>query len=650
MAMSITVTPSKKYEDQHPKTSSASTDEAPTLTQDDIGEALKAAHTAVINSKTPEEKAYHEGNAEKLADAWVKAKPAETTFGGALGALTRGMAPLAAGTLAGAGAGMLMGGPPGALVGAATGAALTGAEELAGGAYNLARRPVNAAINYFRGKPAEQNFQLPEYPGISGITDPLLTKMGVEQPDTYTEKMIGALAGGVNAKSLANALSMSVKNIPAGALRSATHTMAQMPTRQGVSAALAQGTGTTIDELKNQGNLGIAQPVVDVAAPFVAGALPFVFRGGAPTRQAFAAMERGFKVPPAQTSESPSLLSRATETVGGREATRQQASVANEKVAAQKIRQDFGIADNAPITRDELSRARSQEGPIYETAKQLPANDLFKSIQGFSQKISDIIKPYAEAKKESPGFVSQNDDLDKLVQQAQDIATKVSSGGRYSSRAAVESSQTLRADANKNMLSEDPRTVRLGQAQRKVAMALEELVANRSPDVLFKQKWNDARIKIAKSYAVEDALIGDTGQIDAAVLGRSHSKGNVFTGGVGDVAATASAFPDAMRARPYQPPMARLSPSDALYVLPEVGEQAAAHMGVDTGTSYGATALALGAAAKAAPPLARALALSGLYQRGLKGSIAKKGDTLRALTAMGPTVIKRDSPDKDKNP
>jgi hypothetical protein len=361
-------------------------------------------------------------------------------------------------------------------------------------------------------------------------------------------------------------------------------------------------------------------------------------------------MERGFKVPPAQTSEKPSLLSRATETIGGREATRQQASVANEKIAAQKIRQDFGIADNAPITRDELSRARSQEGPIYETAKQLPANDTFKSIQGFSQKISDIIKPYAEAKKESPGFVSQNDDLDKLVQQAKDIATKVSGGGRYSSRAAVESSQTLRADANKNMLSEDPRTVRLGQAQRKVAMALEELVANRSPDASFKQSWNNARIKIAKSYAVEDALIGDTGQIDAAVLGRSHSKGNVFTGGVGKVASTASAFPDAMRARPYPPPMARFSPSDALYFLPGAGEQAAAHIGVDTGTNYGATALALGAAAKTAPPLARTLALSGLYQRGLKGSIAKKGDTLRALTAMGPTVIRRDSPDKDKNP
>jgi hypothetical protein len=648
--MSVTVSRSKDYEDQHPKTSFDSTESATVLTQDRIAEALKAAHTAVVNSKTPEEKAYHEGNAEKLADAWVKAKPAETTFGGAQGALIRGMAPIAAGTLAGAGAGMIMGGPPGALAGAAGGAALTGAEELAGGVYNLARRPVNAAINYFRGKPAEQNFQLPEYPGISGIIDPILTEMGVPKPDTYTEKMIGALAGGVNAKSIADALGATVKHIPTGAVRKTTQIMSQMPTRQGVSATLAQGTGVTVDELKKQGDLGMAQPIVDVAAPFAVGALPFVVRGGAPTRQAFAAMERGFKVPPAQTSDKPSLLSRATETIGGREATRQQASVANEKIAAQKIRQDFGIADNAPITRDELSRARSQEGPIYETAKQLPANDSFKSIQGFSQKISDIIKPYAEAKKESPGFVSQNNDLDNLVQQAQDIATKVGSGGRYSSRAAVESSQTLRADANKNMLSEDPRTVRLGQAQRKVAMALEELVANRSPDASFKQSWNNARIKIAKSYAVEDALIGDTGQIDAAVLGRSHSKGNVFTGGVGEVASTASAFPEAMRARPYQPPMARFSPSDALYVLPEAGEQAAAHMGVDTGTNYGATALALGAAAKAAPPLARALALSGLYQRGLKGSIAKKGDTLRALTAMGPTVIKRDSPDKDKNP
>jgi len=650
MVMSVTVSRSKDYEDQHPKTSFDSTESATVLTQDRIAEALKAAHTAVVNSKTPEEKAYHEGNAEKLADAWVKAKPAETTFGGAQGALIRGMAPIAAGTLAGAGAGMIMGGPPGALAGAAGGAALTGAEELAGGVYNLARRPVNAAINYFRGKPAEQNFQLPEYPGISGIIDPILTEMGVPKPDTYTEKMIGALAGGVNAKSIADALGATVKHIPTGAVRKTTQIMSQMPTRQGVSATLAQGTGVTVDELKKQGDLGMAQPIVDVAAPFAVGALPFVVRGGAPTRQAFAAMERGFKVPPAQTSDKPSLLSRATETIGGREATRQQASVANEKIAAQKIRQDFGIADNAPITRDELSRARSQEGPIYETAKQLPANDSFKSIQGFSQKISDIIKPYAEAKKESPGFVSQNNDLDNLVQQAQDIATKVGSGGRYSSRAAVESSQTLRADANKNMLSEDPRTVRLGQAQRKVAMALEELVANRSPDASFKQSWNNARIKIAKSYAVEDALIGDTGQIDAAVLGRSHSKGNVFTGGVGEVASTASAFPEAMRARPYQPPMARFSPSDALYVLPEAGEQAAAHMGVDTGTNYGATALALGAAAKAAPPLARALALSGLYQRGLKGSIAKKGDTLRALTAMGPTVIKRDSPDKDKNP
>ena len=139
-----------------------------------------------INAPTGEPIQFPDGTTDDVIKS-VMAKefpPKKVTTKGIIGAITRGMAPIAAGTALGAAAGAPFAGV-GAIPGAAAGALATTIEELGGAAYN--------AIG--------PRFGAPRYTTFGDVVNRGLDVAGVERPDTQIERIVemgaaGATGGG----------------------------------------------------------------------------------------------------------------------------------------------------------------------------------------------------------------------------------------------------------------------------------------------------------------------------------------------------------------------------------------------------------------------------------------------------------------------
>lgn len=650
MALSVTVSPPpiKRGDPRWRPSVEATGNEEPERkpTRDDIGTAFENALAAAEAEKDPVKRAVIEQDADDLAKAFQESEQPETTVGGMAGAVARGLAPYAAGATTGAIMGIPFG-PPGMVLGGSIGTAAVGAEQMLGGIYNLGAMGFNAASDRLTSKPKGQNVRLPSYSGLSGVTDAGLTAMGVPEPDTFTEKMASVVSGGISAKSLAKALTNIAKVTGPGKTKKFLNTMGSLSTRQGVGAGLATGTGVTLDELQKQGNsLGVLQTPVNIAAPFVAGALPFLTRGGAPSRAALDAMNRGFTIPPVETTTSPSLMARLLDTVGGRDKTRTLASVKNEPVITAKVREDFDLRPNTPLTTERMASIRRSEGRVYNEVSRVPANDSLQSLFDFNDDISRIRAPLRAARTEAPNLLP-SPAFETLIQEFELLADQMRRGKQLSSEAAVGLSRQYRENARANFSSQDPQLRELAKAEKAFAEALEKLLERRiagSNKPELAKKWSSAREKIAKSHAVESSLVAETGTIDALKLYNYAKTHNIkLTGKLKEIAEAAGAFRESLRPGQIKPSIASFGGADAGWTLPYIGEQAAVQFGEELATEgLGPIMLAIGAASKIAPPLARRTAVSPKYQLGTKKSIPKAGDLIRALTATGPTMIRRD--------
>ena len=657
MALSVTVSPPpiKRGDPRWRPSVEATGNEEPERkpTRDDIGTAFENALAAAEAEKDPAKRAVIEQDADDLAKAFQESEQPETTVGGMAGAVARGLAPYAVGATTGATIGGAMGIPfgpagmaTGALLGGSVGTAAVGAEQMLGGIYNLGAMGFNAASDRLTNKPQGENVRLPSYSGLSGATDPVLTAMGVPEPDTFTEKMASVVSGGLSAKGLAEALKNIAKVASPGKTRKLLNTMGSLSNRQGIGAGLATGTGVTLDELQKGGNsLGILQTPVNIAAPIVAGALPFLTRGGAPSRAALDAMNRGFIIPPVETTPKPSLMARILDSVGGRDKTRTLASVKNEPIIQAKVREDFGLRPDTLLTTEKMASIRRNEGRVYNEVSRVPDNDAPQSLFDFNSDIGAIRSPLRAARREAPKLLP-NQKFDDLITEFESLADQMRRGQMLSSEAAVGLSRQYRANARANFSSKDPQLMELAVAEKAFAEALEKLLerrilASNKPELA--NKWSSARERIAKSHAVEDSLVGESGVVDAVKLynyGKTH---NIkFTGKLKEIAEAAGVFGESLRPGQIKPGMTPFSGGEAAtYTLPYIVEQAALQLG-DIPEGLGATMLAIGAANKIAPPSARRLAVSPRYQLGTKKSVPKTGDLIRALTATGPTMIRRD--------
>ena len=244
----------------------------------------------------------------------------------------------------------------------------------------------------------------------------------------------------------------------------------------------------------------------------------------------------GYVVPPSQVSSS--LTGNAVEGLVARTTpTERVASVRNSHVTNRLVKRDLGLSTKQPVTDATFDNLRKDAGQAYDAVKKsgvpIKADEAFKSAL---EKIKS--SDYGQAASEY-GDVLGNEKVDNLV--------KGINKEEVSPTAAVEMVKELRRRATKNLKAwDDLEKQDLGQAQRKAAQALEDLIernlSSAGKSNLVKA-WKEARVSIAKTYDAEAAWDGQN--FSAKQLAKLEDKGSPLTGGMAQAAQFARHFPKA---------------------------------------------------------------------------------------------------------
>lgn len=322
-------------------------------------------------------------------------------------------------------------------------------------------------------------------------------------------------------------------------------------------------------------------------------------------------LDAGYVVTP--SSVKPSLLNTVKESTSGKIATAQVASSKNQVVTDKLVRQSLGLADDAPLSVEALSKYRADmHAAGYEPLRQI---GMVQAGPQFTNDLDQVVRQYT-GKGTIPAI--QKSEIADLV-----AAHK---SAQFDSGDAVDAIRILRDDANDAFRKGDSA---LGKAQKAIANAYEAALENSLPqgsDVL--KNYQTARQNIAKSFTVEDALKEGTGSVDARKLAAALQKGEPLSGELLTAARFASAFRKAT-----QPP--ELVAGAAVHNLKAGASAGGAALGAMAGGPVGAAAMALGP--WVAPPLLRAQMFSKGAQNALIPQAGGNGNALLQF-AQSPQV------------
>lgn len=267
-----------------------------------------------------------------------------------------------------------------------------------------------------------------------------------------------------------------------------------------------------------------------------------------------AARDAGYAIPP--TAANPTWINRTLESLAGKEATRQAASVSNQNVTNSLSRKALGMADDVGLTDDALYAFR-------EAAAQ----------------------PYREVSALGPQAA---DALEQLKQARHDATVYFKHYDRSADPASLKQANSLKAAAEA-----------LEQQLEQFATA-----AGR-PELI--PALREARKQVAKSYTIERALNDSTGNVDARALAAALRGGAPLSDELETVARFASAFPGANRTP-------EAIGGDGVSKLKFALSALMGTSGAATGGPLGAAA---GALPFVAPDVTRGLILSAPYQAGM---------------------------------
>lgn len=244
------------------------------------------------------------------------------------------------------------------------------------------------------------------------------------------------------------------------------------------------------------------------------------------------AQAAGYVVPPSTTN--PTVTNRLLESLGGKAATAQQVSLKNQVVTDDLVRSDLGLAKDAPLTVETFGKVRKAAGRVYE---KVANTGTIKTDATFAQELGDMLpKPSAI-----------NLPKETVDQEIGDLVESLWKN-EFSAREGIEAVKLLRKRASGNlsgMNATDPAKRRLGMAQRDAAGAIEDQIERHLQEVgdgALSQAFNDARVRIAKSYTAQAALNEGSGHINAAKFASDLHKGKPLSGGMATAARFARAF------------------------------------------------------------------------------------------------------------
>jgi hypothetical protein len=267
------------------------------------------------------------------------------------------------------------------------------------------------------------------------------------------------------------------------------------------------------------------------------------------------AKAEGYVVPPSASGQAgvSGFVSRRLESIGGKAAVGQEASVRNQRITNAIARRELGLTKTAPLSEQTLEAHRER-----------------------------LARPYREVAAMDQEAAAA---LEKLKKVRFDANNEFKFYDRSANPEALAKARELSTEA-----------VRLERY-------LEDIAKNAGkPEVVAELR--QARTQIAKTYDVERALNLGSGDVAAKDLGRAMDAGKPLSGGL----ATAGRFAQGFQSYAKEGatiPTPGVSKSEAL---------ASALLGVG---GYAATGSPYGAAAAALPLLsgpARSLVLSGPYQ------------------------------------
>jgi hypothetical protein len=240
------------------------------------------------------------------------------------------------------------------------------------------------------------------------------------------------------------------------------------------------------------------------------------------------AVDMGYKTTPSLSGGS--WLGKTVEGLTGKEKATQMAAVKNQPVTDSIIRKNFGLVDDAPLSRDTLRAVRAkavQSG--YDPVRALPA---VPTDDAFRETIGKLTSRADNAAKDFGALV------DSDVKPFADGLSKVEA---FSGDTAVDAISIFREKAS-DLYAGGNKT--LGAAYRKAADAIEDQVEralelqhrlqsvsrggsmNGPVDDAAKvlKDYRAARMKIAQTFDVEKALREGQGAVDARVLGKLFAK------------------------------------------------------------------------------------------------------------------------------
>jgi hypothetical protein len=254
-----------------------------------------------------------------------------------------------------------------------------------------------------------------------------------------------------------------------------------------------------------------------------------------------AAQGAGYVLPPNEIKRD--LTNAVTNAWSGQIKTKQAAAFKNQENTNRLAARALGLPEDQPLTADAIKSVRKQAGQAYENVR---GSGVVAADAQFGQEVAGLAAKYRTTVPSFPGLGKTN----MHGGQIDEIADLVGAlkANQFDASEAVDAIRILRENADKAYYAGDKT---LGKATKEAAEALESLVGRHlqssgNPQLLA--EFQQSRKLIAKTYDVERALLGETGNVSAAKLGAKATKTpGRFSGELKQIADSHNAFPGALQ-------------------------------------------------------------------------------------------------------
>jgi len=301
----------------------------------------------------------------------------------------------------------------------------------------------------------------------------------------------------------------------------------------------------------------------------------------------------GYVMPPSMTN--PTMVNKIIESIGGKAATQQDASIRNQQTTNSLVRRDLGAPATMGITEDALRNLSNQRAQPYRDVAALP---------GLPAQPTMFVSPTGAFPRAPQLPADAMRDLNQARIDMKDHWREYQRQGSVAARDAYQSASA--------------RAIRLEHDLEQAANA-----AGR-PELV--QQMRQARTDIAKIHDVDRALNTDRGEVSAIDLSNARNRGVPLSGDLLTAAKMGNTFPKAVQ-RPENIGSPGVNNMNSM-IGGGVGGTIGASMGGPVGAAIG------GAAGAVATPYMQSLVRQMMLSKHYQDILGMPDSTARALATI----------------